>query len=113
MLVKEVARWDPAGYLMGKGREGLECLRGKRILNLAGGADKLVPYASGEGFLRWLKGAIGPEGMFADGEVVLEDMVFEGVGHEMSPGMVTEAVRFVVGSLEQACTISSHGSSKM
>ena len=98
---------------MKKGREGLECLRGKRVLNMAGGADKLVPYGAGEGFLKWLKGAVRSGGAFEDGGVVLEDKVFDGVGHEMSPGMVTEAVRFAIESLEQACSISSHGTSKM
>lgn len=115
-LVEAVATWDPAGLLMGtaRGEPGRKeistfskdavarlmptmksCLQGKRILNLAGGADKLVPYRCAEPFLAWLKTAIAKDGWFRDGGVQLEDIVFEGVGHEMSQGMVEEVLRFL------------------
>ncbi|MCJ1371238.1 hypothetical protein MMC20_002453 [Loxospora ochrophaea] len=88
-------------------------LQGKRILNLAGGADKLVPYKCGEPFLKWLKKAIGPGGWFQEGNVVLEDVVFEGVGHEMSPGMVKEVVRFLCETLDNTTNSSVTKSSKI
>lgn len=120
-LVELTRRYDPAGLLFshindpsllgplrnGPVREPTEdekrtlrpilqhCLAGKRILNLAGGADKLVPYHRGEVFLTWLKKAIGPNGWFADGKVSLEDRVFEGVGHEVTPPMLNAAIEFV------------------
>ena len=115
-LVEAVEKWDPAslfstalGSLTGSG--GLHdpsveeqkrlvplmrhCLQGKRILNLAGSADKLVPYKCAEPFLAWLKKAVGNDGWFRDGGVVVKDSIFDGVGHEMSEGMVNEVLRFM------------------
>lgn len=89
------------------------CLGGKRILNLAGGADKLVPYKHSEPFLRWLKRAVSPHGWFSDGGVVLEDIVFDGVGHETSPSMLREAIRFITESLEGGSSRSMDQSSKI
>ena len=121
-LADVVKREDPAGFLLGKQavrmdeaygsnireseKESLrslmeKSLKGKRILNLAGGSDKLVPYRCSEPFLSWLKNATESGGFFADGEVVLEDIVFEGVGHEVFPGMVEEVHRFVIATLDQ------------
>ncbi|KAL5043407.1 hypothetical protein BDW71DRAFT_119833 [Aspergillus fruticulosus] len=75
------------------------CLAGKKILNLSGGVDKLVPYSKGETFLAWLKQAIGPDGWFADGAVTLEDIIDQNAGHEVTPKMVDEAVRFIGDAL--------------
>lgn len=75
------------------------CLAGKRILNLSGGADKLVPYHRGEVFLTWLKQAVGPQGWFADGSVVLEDIIDQTAGHEFTPKMAKEALRFIMETL--------------
>lgn len=115
-LVEAVEMWDPAGLFrkvlngatMAEGlydpsadeQERLvpvmrQCLQGKRILNLAGGADKLVPYKCAKPFLDWLKRAISSDGWFKNGNVVLEDKIFDGVGHEMSEGMVKEVLRFM------------------
>ncbi|EEP82098.1 predicted protein [Uncinocarpus reesii 1704] len=120
-LVDLVRTWDPAGLLLSYMNEPSldspirnrpvhdptdaeqqalkpimrRCLGGKRILNIAGGSDKLVPYSRGEPFLSWLKRAIAPHGWFADGKTSLEDVIFEGAGHEVTPAMVTEAIRFV------------------
>lgn len=69
-------------------------LAGKRILNLAGGADKLVPHQFTVPLLSFLEGAIVPNGWSSIRDVVLEDIVFEGVGHALSPGMMSEAIRF-------------------
>ena len=87
-------------------------LGNKRILNLSGGADKLVPYRCGEPFLAWLKKAIGTGGWFENGGVVFEDMVFEGVGHEVPHAMVKELIRFVNETLEEEgeMTVGKKGS---
>ncbi|QSS49055.1 PldB domain-containing protein [Histoplasma capsulatum var. duboisii H88] len=71
------------------------CLQGKRIMLISGGKDKLVPYARGEPFLMWLKKAISPGGWFANGAVTLEDLIFEDAGHEVTPAMMEQAIRFI------------------
>ena len=88
-------------------------LLGKRILALSGGADKLVPYKCGEPFLGWLKHAIAPGGWFQDGDLVLEDIVVDGVGHDMSPEMLKEALRFIVGPLDRGGTTVMGSPSKL
>lgn len=118
-LIEAVERYDPAGMFLGsptsrrkdvydnvpKEEEQqrltslMQALDGKRILNMAGGADKLVPYSCGQPFLRWLERAVQPGGWF-DGTVTFEDSVYDGVGHEMSPEMATKATRFVSDSLD-------------
>lgn len=133
-LLEAVEKYDPAGMLLGKiasrdanahGRVPTESeqqrllplmnrsLHGKRILNMAGGADKLVPYKCGEPFLRWLKTATASNGWFNQGGLVLEDIVFDGLGHVMSPEMVVEANRFVIEALEQTPTEPAGISSKI
>ena len=132
-LVKAVEEFDPAGLFLGvQGRDETlyvrrptesekqrlmplmeTCLKGKRLLNIAGGADKLVPYKCGEPFLRWLKDAIGSNGWFKNGNLVLEDIVFDGVGHEMSPEMVSEVHGFIFKTLDQASSKNIKRASKM
>lgn len=120
-LTEAVEKYDPAGYFLGPvaGRTNAtfsqepselekqrlipmmrNSLQGKRILNLAGGADKLVPYHCARPFLQWLKNATSRNGWFGHGGVVIEDIVFDGVGHEMTLSMVKEIIRFVAQSLE-------------
>ncbi|KAL9137498.1 MAG: hypothetical protein Q9175_001298 [Cornicularia normoerica] len=133
-LMEAVARYDPAGLLLGEVASRPDdvydrdpttseqkrllplmkkSLQGKRILNMAGGADKLVPYDCGEPFLRWLKNATAPNGWFNEGGVVFEDIVFDGVSHSMSPDMVREAHRFVIEALEQTPTETAGRASKI
>ena len=132
-LVEAVETYDPAGLCLHTGskpRDTYEedvsstelhrlipllekCLAGKRVINLAGGADKLVPYKHAEPFLKWLKRAIGPHGWFSDGGVVLQDILFDGVGHEMSLDMLKEATRFIAESLEASTTNTKATSSKI
>ncbi|KAI9849921.1 MAG: hypothetical protein M1837_000135 [Sclerophora amabilis] len=102
-------------------------LGNKRILNLAGAADKLVPYAQAAPFMQFLKAATTPwsnntnpaateagevtttttattfagEGWFADGGLEVRDVVFDGVGHEMTPAMVAEVEKFIVRILSK------------
>ena len=119
-LVTAVEKYDPAGMCLGvvsRSEDSFEqvpsperqrdlipllkhSLEGKRIMNLAGADDKLVPYTQAEPYLRWLKRAINPNGWFKEGHVTLEDIVFDGVGHEMSPDMLKAAIRFIEESLE-------------
>ena len=125
-LLKAVRKWDPAGLFLGqldlatvgagplradtlpepseREKERLRpimkrCLAGKRILNLSGGADKLVPYHAGKPFLNWFGKAISPGGWFTDGAISFEDIIFDGVGHEATPKMIEQAVRFISETL--------------
>ncbi|KAK2750892.1 hypothetical protein FQN55_001464 [Onygenales sp. PD_40] len=75
------------------------CLEGKRVMLISGGSDKLVPYARGEPFLTWLKKGMAPGGWFTEGPATFEDVICEGVGHEVTPAMVEQAIRFVGESL--------------
>lgn len=128
-LLETVKKWDPAGFFLSqlepgaasdgplradtlpepseRERERLRpilkrCLGGKRILNLSGGSDKLVPYHCGKSFLSWFGKAISPEGWFADGAISFEDIIFDGVGHEASPRMIEQAIRFIGETLASA-----------
>ena len=133
-LLEAVEKNDPAGLLLGELRvrdDGVysrgptdaelkrlipamkSSLQGKRVLNMSGGADKLVPYKCGAPFLKWLKNAIAPNGWFSEGNFLLEDIVFDGVGHDMSPGMVKEIHRFVVDVMERTSTQTDGRSSRM
>ena len=70
-------------------------LRGKAILNLSGGADKLVPYACGETFFTFLREASRHGGWWQDNEFIFDDRTFEGVGHEVTPKMIEVSVTFI------------------
>lgn len=118
-LLQAVEKYDPAGLLLGEldsdnldyTRELTEAektrikpilrdtLGGKRIMCLSGGADKLVPYKDSEPFLNWLKSAIRKDAWAGDLGIVLEDIVDEKAGHEFSPKMQVEAVRFISETL--------------
>ena len=74
-------------------------LGGKRILNISGGIDKLVPYHRGEVFLNSLKKALAGDGWFGDGGVSFEDVIDQSAGHEVTGGMVDVAMRFIVETL--------------
>ncbi|KAK3062513.1 hypothetical protein LTS18_003914 [Coniosporium uncinatum] len=117
-LVEAVKASDPAGLLMRyslaargaiAGAEGgLDAaehvrlrplfekhLRGKKILVMSGGADKLVPYECGQPFYSFLKKAVGPGGWFTGQGVVFEDLVYEGVGHAVDPRMADRSMAWV------------------
>lgn len=111
-MLDAVRKWDPAGLLMSgpndelwrhsetqapRRKESLLAKRlgGKRILDLAGGEDKLVPVGCSKPFLDWL------EAQAEAGKVELVRRVYDGVGHEMSEGMVKEAVAFVADHVEK------------
>ena len=118
-LLEAVGNHDPAGQLIGIdstrtdrfNREPIsneratisaimhKAFRNKRILNMSGGDDLLVPYSSSEPFLQWLQRAIAPGGPFNDTNLEIEDTVFDGVGHAVSPEMVQKLNRYLVNKL--------------
>jgi len=121
-LQEAVDKLDPAALLMGEmiqpggndyTREPTERekkrlmplmrdhLQGKRIFNVAGGADKLVPYSCSEPFMQWVKNAVQPGSWYANKEVVVKDKTYEGVGHEVSPEMMRDSLDFI---MEALCT---------
>lgn len=127
-LIDAISRYDATGLIFGKMREispgrpstvsenihidltphEIEALRplmqrtlyGKRIINLSGGSDKLVPYKLGQPFLEWLKKVTGKGGAFEESGLVLEDVVVDGAGHEVPPAMVQHMQRFLIETLE-------------
>jgi hypothetical protein len=118
-LIQAISQYDPAGLLLPSNLKAPnsvtagqnldpspqtqeqtsqvlnKILAHKVILNLSGGADKLVPYACSAPFLTFLKSAISPEGWWKDNGLVLDDRIFEGVGHECTEKMQDAAVSFI------------------
>ncbi|KAJ3529276.1 hypothetical protein NM208_g9838 [Fusarium decemcellulare] len=76
-------------------------VRGKKLLLCSGAEDALVPYANSRPLLKVLKEAVGEGGWYKDGGVVLDDRVYEGVGHRFSAAMVEDAVKFLVDAVEK------------
>lgn len=74
-------------------------VKGKKFLLCSGADDKLVPYKAGAPFIRFFVDAVS--GWYKGGGVAVENKVYEGVGHEFSPGMVRDALTFVVEALEE------------
>lgn len=81
-------------------------LGNKRVINLSGGADKLVPYAMGKPFLDWLKTSIGPGGFF-EGGLHFEDYIIDGAGHEVPSPMVDHMEKFLFQTLEGEKTMDA------
>lgn len=132
-LVEAVRKSDPAGLILGtlleysprrrKDQEHItydqltqeerdvllplmsRTLGNKRIINLSGGADKLVPYAMGKPFLDWLKASIAPGGFFEGGGLYFEDVIVDGAGHEVPAAMVEHMERFLFETLESEKSI--------
>ncbi|KAL8827975.1 MAG: hypothetical protein Q9191_002860 [Dirinaria sp. TL-2023a] len=119
-LVEAVEAYDPAGIFMGPLRSRTvetynrlpsdeeqrrlrplmkRMFQGKRILNMAGAIDKLVPYKCGEPFLRWLKVALASDGWLGDGVFTLQDIIFDNVGHQMSSQMADKANEFILETM--------------
>lgn len=94
---------EPTEKEQGKLRPLLtKTLAGKRILNISGGIDKLVPYHRGEVFLEWFKKGVRADGWFGDGGVRFEDIIDQSAGHEVTAGMVDEAIRFISETLAES-----------
>ena len=107
-LIKSIETTDPKGILFSTSEIPLRLsqteqdrlrpildskIKGKSILVCSGQIDKLVPYHCSEPFLTFLKNAVGD--WYKDGDVYVEDIVYDGIGHAFSDGMVGDAVRFV------------------
>ena len=87
----------------------LKTLGNKQILNLAGGSDKLVPYAASEPLLRMLKSATSSGGWADKAGITVEDLVFPGVGHEVSPDMASVINRFMYDHVSKSRSdVKSH-----
>ncbi|KAM0432271.1 hypothetical protein ACHAPT_004811 [Fusarium lateritium] len=109
-LVKTCLSYDPRALLFGTSpvqpdqarlKPILDArVRGKRLLLCSGGDDVLVPYANSRPLATLLKEAAGERGWY-DGSVVVEDRVYEGVGHRFNAAMVEDAVRFLVDAVER------------
>lgn len=126
-LVKAVRQYDPAGLVLGtllehsprrrqrqehmyddltQQEQGVllplmsKTLGNKRIMNISGGADKLVPYLMGKPFLDWLKKVCGSGGFFENGGLHFEDVIIPTAGHEVPPEMVAYMERFLIETIE-------------
>ena len=82
-LMKAVERYDPAQIGV---EEAGRRLKGKRVLCLSGGADKLVPYECSKEFIEALANVTG---------VDVVSRVFDGVGHECTPEMIDQLAHWV------------------
>lgn len=113
-LVAACGKHDPKGIVFGTGvaawpstaeqeqvvHDTLQKhVAGKRFLVCSGGADKLVPYKNSEPFLAVFKKAATT---WPDLGVTVQDVVYEGVEHQFSAGMVQDAVKFVVETVADA-----------
>lgn len=85
-----------------------ERLQGKRILNLSGRIDKLVPYAAGEPFLNIFRRIIADD---ASLDIAFDDILFDGVGHAFPQAMVDYAAEWLCSLL--AKDDAGHVSSKI
>jgi hypothetical protein len=125
-LISSVEKRDPKGISFGSSevplnpskaeqgrlREILDGrIKGKSMLICSGGNDKLVPYHCSEPYLKFLKNATS--GWYADGNVYVEDIVYRGVGHEFSAGMVKDTTRFVSDILASTSSAGSRIASKI
>jgi pimeloyl-ACP methyl ester carboxylesterase len=119
-LMDAIAQYDPAGLLLPDSFDPQspsvlsptpspeklermktlvrERLRGKRILNLSGAADKLVPYAAGAPFLEVFKQVLREDKTL---DVGFEDVLFEGVGHSFPREMADKAAAWICGFLAE------------
>lgn len=114
-LQAAVAQYDPAGLLLPNhfnptGQDppvdqasldrfklvARERLHGKRILNLSGKEDKLVPYAAGEPFLNVFKQVLQQDQSL---DIDFEDVLFDNVGHEFPKAMADKATEWLCGVL--------------
>jgi len=106
-LQDAIAQYDPAGLLLPGmfnplGNDTLpdqeqlsrmkalmkERLQGKRILNLSGQADKLVPYSAGEPFYKIFKQVLAEDPSL---DITFDDVLFEGVEHAFPKPMADKA----------------------
>jgi pimeloyl-ACP methyl ester carboxylesterase len=111
-LQDAIAQYDPAGLLLPgyfnpTGPDAQppldrfkilvrERLHGKKILNLSGQVDKLVPYAAGEPFYTIFKQVLDEDKSL---DISFEDVLFDGVGHAFPKDMAEKATDWICGVL--------------
>uniref|UniRef100_L2FPI3 Uncharacterized protein n=1 Tax=Colletotrichum fructicola (strain Nara gc5) TaxID=1213859 RepID=L2FPI3_COLFN len=127
-LVAACLRHDPKGILFGTGsvptsavaeaaeQQRLRGLldarvRGKKFLVCSGGDDKLVPYSKAKPFVDFFQEATRT--WYADGGVVFENIVYEGVGHAFSEGMIEDSCRFLLDVVNGAAEKGAESRSKI
>ncbi|EFX01531.1 hypothetical protein CMQ_6473 [Grosmannia clavigera kw1407] len=112
-LIHDVCAHDPKGRLFGTAelppsqqpantdpaveKKLVALVRGKRFLLCSGAVDKLVPYAVGKPFVDAFK-------YYADTlpalQLIVQDRIYDGVGHAFTPAMKDDAVAFLLRSIE-------------
>ncbi|EQB54216.1 hypothetical protein CGLO_05978 [Colletotrichum gloeosporioides Cg-14] len=127
-LVAACLRHDPKGILFGTGpvptsavaeaaeQQRLRGLldarvRGKKFLVCSGGDDKLVPYSKAKPFVDFFEEATRT--WYVDGGVVFENIVYEGVGHAFSEGMIEDSCRFLLDVVNGAAEKGAENRSKI
>jgi len=81
----------------------LRPLMGKKLLVLSGKEDKLVPAELARGFVeRVRREVVHVGGVFFGTGAAIREVVFDGVGHEFSEGMVQEVRGFVRERVKEA-----------
>lgn len=120
-LLDAIAQSDPAALLTGHNKSSdiefkeynaaievessrlqqMRKLRGKKILSISGGADKLVPYSCVQPFLAWLQQAVSKEGCLSNDGISLRLVLEKDTGHEMTPNAAVEVTRFVTEILTE------------
>lgn len=121
-LVRACRKFDPKGLVFGTqeptwplspdGERRVKQLlasrlRGKKILNCYGGADRLVPYRCSEPFLNFFKKACDQWAPELD--VSFDSREYPEAGHEFADNMVLDAVRFIVDAAAEETGSSSSG----
>ncbi|KAF2663389.1 alpha/beta-hydrolase [Microthyrium microscopicum] len=69
-------------------------VKGKAVLNVSGGKDKLVPYGCSKPFVTYLQNAVGSGGWWGE-KMYFKDVIVPGAGHETTPEMMAMSVDFV------------------
>lgn len=125
-LVAQCAQFDPKGIVFGTddvAKEPSEAqqaqlrqildkhVKGKKLLMTTGGDDKLVPWRCSRFFTNFFTNAA--EGWYKDSGLVVDNRVYAGIGHECSPDMVVDAVRFLCEAVNGADGAASPATSKI
>ena len=74
-----------------------ERIRGKRFLICSGEVDKVVPYRCSKPFVDWFVGAA--KAWHGEGRYSVENNIYPEIGHQFSPGMIKDSVRFIVDAV--------------
>lgn len=72
------------------------CIRGKKLLVCAGAEDTLVPLKVSQPLLDVLKDAVGATGWYSRNNVVIDERVYDGLGHELSDEMIQDVMDWLM-----------------